>query len=129
MTEERKMARAFWLSVLASLALTVATVRSAGAQSVVGNASLAVSSISARVALPDGAASSPYLMIRPTSSGSNSEVFYRLGTASVTAAVTGPALPPGGTCLNVGPSTHVAGVTAAGSAGLRLTRLTLCPPF
>jgi len=67
--------------------------------------------------------------VRPTSSGSNSEVFYQLGNSAVVAAATGPALPASGICLNVGPNTHLAAITASGTAGLRLTRLTLCPPF
>lgn len=114
---------------LLAAALALALAAPATAQSVVGNASLGVSALSARVALPAGSSSSPYLMIRPTSSGSNSEVFYQLGTSAVAAVTSGPALPPSGICLNVGPNTHLAAITAAGTAGLRLTRLTLCPPF
>jgi opacity protein-like surface antigen len=114
---------------LLAAALAIALVAPASAQSVVGNASLGVSGSSARVALPAGSTSSPYLMVRPTSSGSNSEVFYQLGTSAVAAATTGPALPSNGICLNVGPNTHLAAITASGTAGLRLTRLTLCPPF
>lgn len=110
-----------------ALALVMAALAPAPAQTVSGNASLGVSSSSARVALP--ATSAPYVMIRQISSGGTSEVFYQLGSSAVAALTTNAALPPGGICLNVGPNTHLAAITAAGSTGLRLTRMTLCPPF
>ncbi len=113
--------------IIAAAALALAIAAPALAQTVTGSASLGVSSSSARVAIPG--ASGGYLMVRPISSGGTSEVFYALGDASVTAALTGPAMPSGGICLNTGPSTYLAGITASGTAGLRITRLTLCPPF
>jgi len=111
--------------IVAALALLLAA--PALAQTITGNASLGVSTTSARVAIPGTSGS--YLMLQPISSGGVSEVFYTLGDSAAIAAVTSPAMPPGGICLNIGPATNVAAITASGTAGLRITRLTLCAPF
>jgi hypothetical protein len=61
------------------------------------------------------------------------EIFYALGGASVAAVATAgatqsPVLSPGGICVNVGPATYVAAVTATNPSVLRITQLSVCPP-
>lgn len=97
------------------------------AQSVGGNASLSVSAGTARVAFPASPAAYPFALLAPAQ-GSAQEMFYKLGDVTVTAATTGAALPPAGLCIAIGPNTNVAAITASGSATLRVTQLSQCPP-
>lgn len=97
------------------------------AQSVGGNASLSVTTGTARVPFPANAISYPFALLAPAQ-GSAQEMFYKLGDVTVTAATTGAALPPAGLCIAIGPNTNVAAITASGSATLRVTQLSQCPP-
>jgi len=100
--------------------------RHAGAQSVGGNASIAVGASSANVQLPASTITNPYVFLAPAV-GTTSEIFYALGTSnSVVAVNTGPALPAAGLCLAVGPNTWVAAIGTAG-ANLRITQISTCP--
>jgi hypothetical protein len=99
----------------------------AQAQTMGGNASLAVTTTTASVALPASVATYPCLLIMPAL-GATAEVFYALGGPSVAANTSSAAVPSNGICLNAGPSTFLAAITASGAATLRLTQLTVCPP-
>lgn len=106
----------------------------AGAQAIGGNASLSVTSSSARVAFPSTSTAYRSAIIAPAL-GTSVEVFYALGESSVTAIATpgatqSPALPPGGICLALGAATNLAAITATGSATLRITQVNSCAvPF
>lgn len=98
------------------------------AQAIGGNASLSVSSSSARVALPADTRRYSAVLIAPAF-GASAEIFYNLGDATV-AAVSGtsPALPTGGICVNVGPNVDIAAISASAQT-LRITQLNTCPIF
>ena len=101
----------------------------AEAETIGGNASLGVTSVSGNVALPASVVAYPAVLIEPAA-GTSVEVFYKLDLGSFTAAtLSSPALPPGGVCFNnVGSSKgYLAAITASGSATLRITQLTQCP--
>lgn len=101
----------------------------ANAQAIGGNASLSVSSVSANVILPStNTAQFPSVILAPAPSSSQ-EIFYNFGTAAVAATTSSPALPSGGICINIGPATYVAGITATGTATLRVTQVSGCVPF
>lgn len=112
------------------LAAWVAAMLPAAAQVPAGNASLSVTTSSARVALPLSTTSFPVVLIAPSPT-STQEVFYKLGDVSVVATTSSAALPGGGICINVGPSSnaYVAAITASSTATLRITQLNSCPIF
>lgn len=94
-----------------------------------GNASIDVTTTSARVALPVSTLQYPATLIAPAA-GSTAEIFYSLGGSSVTASTSGPALPANGVCFQgAGGNTNVAAITSTGTATLRITQLTQCPIF
>lgn len=115
--------------ILAASAISLALVGSAHAQFASGNANLSVTTSSANVALPTLTSSAQSLLIVPVSG--SSEVFYNFGVDNtVTAATTGKALPNGGICLAPGQSNKfIAGITATGTATLRITQVSTCPAF
>jgi len=115
-------------TALVAALLALAPADRAAAQAIGGNASLSVTSSSARVQLPANTQNYPSLMIVPAPS-STGEAFYLLGDVTATALTTSPALPPGGVCVNIGPSTYLAAITATGTATLRLTQLNTCAGF
>ena len=102
----------------------------ARAQAIGGNASLAVSTTSANVAIPASASAFPALFIVPAP-GTTTEIFYKFGTSNaVTATNTSPSLPFGGICYDsLGPNTYLAALAATGTATVRITQLSRCPPF
>ncbi len=115
----------------AIFAVTVALFAGGGraeAQVVGGAASLSVSAISARVALPSTSTQYPSVLIAPPA-GQNQEIFYKFGDVSVSATTSDAAMPAGGICLNRGPNTYLAAITVGGTAALRITQLTTCPLF
>ena len=99
------------------------------AQAIGGNASLNAGTTSSAVALPSTDRNTyPAALIAPAP-GVTTEAFYKLGSSSVEAALTSPALPAGGICVALGPATHMAAITATSTAQLRITQLTQCPIF
>lgn len=98
----------------------------ASAQIIGGNASLSVTTTTGSVALPASTATYSSLLISQPA-GSTQEVFFALGGSTVVATTGSPSLPPGGVCLNVGPNTYLAAITAQAVATLRLTQLSVCP--
>jgi hypothetical protein len=102
----------------------------AAAQSIGGNASLAVTTGSARVPFPvTPPANFPAAIIAPAP-GTTAEIFYALGNSSVVATTSSPSLPSGGICLAVGPNTNLAAIVASGSATVRITQVSSCgTPF
>jgi hypothetical protein len=99
------------------------------AQAIGGNASLSIGTSTATVALPSANQTQFPSVILVPSPGTTQEIFYALGSASVTASLTSAALPAGGICINTGPATNVAAIVAAGSATLRITQVSGCTTF
>lgn len=110
----------------------------ASAQTVGGNASIAVTGMSSNVELPqpsNGPTGFPALRIE-YALGATQEVFYQLGSVNTVTAVVpslpstqgSPALPANGVCLFIGPNNWLAAITATSTATIRLTQLTTCPP-
>lgn len=85
-----------------------------------GNTSLSVTTSSARVALPQGVGGT----IRMGADSGGSTLFLKFGDSTVTAAVSDTWFYPGAieTFTIPADSTHVAAITATGTATLRLTR-------
>jgi hypothetical protein len=109
-------------------AIGLALIGKAEAQSVGGAASISATTTSANVALPVSTATYPSVVLSPAP-GTSQEMFYALGGAAVAATVASPALPAGGICVNVGPNTYIAAITASSTATLRITQVTTCPIF
>jgi hypothetical protein len=112
-----------------AVALLLAFIGAALAQSIGGNASLSVTASSSNVQLTANVVNYPALLIDYNSAAPTVEVFYALGTSNTVAATTSsPALPPGGICINGGPNTWVAAIgSAAGPTVVRITQLSVCP--
>jgi hypothetical protein len=105
----------------------------AHAQAIGGNTSIAATTTSANVALPSSTSKWPSVLIAPAT-GTSVEVFYAIGGSSVAAISTSgstqsPSLPSGGICVNVGPNTYVAAITASSTANIRITQLSTCAIF
>lgn len=102
----------------------------AHAQSIGGNTSVTASTGSSRAALPAALADYPAVLMQPVI-GTDAEVFYKFGDATVVATTSGPTLPSGGVCLIVGGSAtkDVAMITSTGSVTVRITQLKQCPMF
>jgi hypothetical protein len=119
--------------ILTSALFLVLSITAASAQSIGGNASISATGTSSSVQLPASTPSYPAVIIAPAS-GVSTEIFYALGGSSAVAVATAgatqsPALPPNGICVNVGPNTYVAAITGGTAASVRITQLTVCPPF
>lgn len=100
------------------------------AQNIGGNASLSVTTASSNVAIPSTNKTQYPSVILAPSPGTTAEIFYNFGTTSSVAATTSsPALPAGGICVNIGPATYVAAITATGSGTLRITQISGCTSF
>jgi hypothetical protein len=92
-----------------------------------GHASLAVTTGTARVALPVAVATFPAVTL--INDGAN-EVFFKLGASSVTAAVTDVPLPAGASVtLFGGPNTYVAAITSSSTSTLRVIQFNGSPYF
>ncbi len=109
------------------------------AQSIGGNASIAVTGTTGNVQLPEptnGPSGFPALLLEYGVGGASEEIFYQLGATDAVAAVVpslpatpgSPALPANGICINPGPNIWVAAITATSTATLRMTQLSVCPP-
>lgn len=77
----------------------------------------------------------PSAIIMPAP-GTSVEIFFALGGSSVAAAVPSPpstpgsvSLPSGGICVDIGPATYVAAITASGSATVRVLAVSGCTTF
>src|SRR5271163_2393584 len=119
------------MRIISALFLAL-SITAASAQSIGGNASISATSTSSRVALLANTQNYSSAIIAPAF-GVTAEIFYALGGSSVVAistagATQSPALPPGGICLNVGPNTFVAAISAT-AAAVRITQLNTCTGF
>lgn len=98
------------------------------AQAIGGNASISVTGTSGRVALPSAnKAQYPFVFLVPGVGAGTQEIFYKFGDVTVVATTGSPALPANGICVNVGPGTYIAAITATSTATLRITQLSTCP--
>ena len=112
-------------SALASIFLAPAF---SEAQTVGGSTSLGISNVSANVALPFVSTTNKWAVVWPSSGASASNIFFSLGTSNTVAATTSsPPLLPGGECINIGPSTYLAGISSSGTATLQIKMMPQCP--
>jgi hypothetical protein len=106
----------------------------AAAQSIGGNASIAVTSTTGNVQMPADLQKYPFALLEYGVGASSQEVFYKLGVDNTVAAVAtsgatqSPALPAAGICVVLGPNGWIAAITATSTATLRITQLSVCPP-
>jgi hypothetical protein len=110
------------------IAATISHAAPADAQSLGGNVALSASSVSSRVQLPASLTAYPYVLIAPAASAT-AEVYYALGNSSVVATTSSASLPSGGICLNFGPNSYIAGITASGTSSVNITQLSTCAAF
>lgn len=115
----------WWCWFIGACLLAVAP---AAAQSIGGNASIAVTGSTARVQLPATLSSYPFALLEYGVGAASQEIFYKLGGSTVNAATTDNALPANGICVNVGPNGYVAAITATSTGTLRITQMSVCPP-
>jgi hypothetical protein len=113
---------------VSSLAFLLCSISPLAAQTIGGNATLSISTITTQVALPAPAATYPALMISEAI-GDNEEVFFALGTSgSVTASNTSTALPSTGLCIQIGANiTNIAAVGSNGTGHVYVSQWTRCP--
>jgi hypothetical protein len=110
------------------LAAIFASSAPALAQSVGGAAAISATTTSASVAIPASKTTFPVLLLTPAQ-GNAVGLYYALGSSSVVATTSSPALPIGGICVAAGPNTYVAAITGSSTATLNITQMSQCPLF
>lgn len=95
-----------------------------------GRATIAVTTSSARAALPADRSLYPAVLITPIVA-STQQTYYAIGDGTVAATTSSFALPPGGICITVGTGTTQSNIAVigAGATTVFITQFQNCPPF